>query len=285
LFLEATMSEKESLLNTLLGLSMIVEARDPYTGGHLWRVSQFSRLLAEASGLSRRDAALCEVGGFLHDLGKVGVPDAILNKPDRLTDVEYAVIKTHPSVGGRLLANHPLASLAFEAVVGHHERPDGNGYPQGLAGAAIPEVARIVGIADAFDAMTSTRPYRKGMPVEKGLSVIGEQLGRQFDADHARRFLALGTSEHLLHVVGHSEPGIPLLPCPSCSAPVVVRRAQREGEHIYCRVCAGESRLHRQGAALQLEATGEKGDAAALAPDCDLDLIGSMVEEIAPLVL
>ncbi len=176
------MAEKESLLNTLLGLSMIVEARDPYTGGHLWRVSQFSKLLAQEAGLSRRDIALCEVGGFLHDLGKVGVPDAILNKPDRLTDGEYDVIKTHPSVGGRLLTNHPLANLAFEAVVGHHERPDGKGYPHGLAGDIIPEVARIVGIADAFDAMTSTRSYRKGMHMEKALSIIDDETGRQFDA-------------------------------------------------------------------------------------------------------
>ena len=117
------MAEKEALLHTLLGLSMIVEARDPYTGGHLWRVSQFSKLLAQQAGLSRRDVALCEIGGFLHDLGKVGVPDAILNKPDRLTDGEYAVIKTHPTVGGRLLAHHPLANLTMDAVVGHHERP------------------------------------------------------------------------------------------------------------------------------------------------------------------
>jgi HD-GYP domain-containing protein (c-di-GMP phosphodiesterase class II) len=91
------MAEKESLLNALLGLSMIVEARDPYTGGHLWRVSQFSKLLAQQAGLSYRDVALCEIGGFLHDLGKVGVPDAILNKPDRLTDAEIAVIRTHPT--------------------------------------------------------------------------------------------------------------------------------------------------------------------------------------------
>ena len=102
-------------------------------GGHLWRVGQFSKLLALQAGLSQRDVALCEIGGFLHDLGKIGVPDAILNKPDRLTDAEYDIIKTHPSVGGKLLVTHPLAKLALDAVVGHHERPDGNGYPNALA--------------------------------------------------------------------------------------------------------------------------------------------------------
>ena len=279
------MSEKESLLNTLLGLSMIVEARDPYTGGHLWRVSQFSKLLAQQTEFSRRDIALCEIGGFLHDLGKVGVPDAILNKPDRLTSAEGAVIKTHPSVGGRLLANHPLAELAMDAVVGHHERPDGRGYPHGIAGDVIPEVARIVSIADAFDAMTSTRPYRKGMPMEKAFSIIGDELGSQFDTHLGRHFVALQRTTAIEHIVGHSEPGIPLLPCPACSAPVVVRSGQHQGDLIYCRVCGSEARLHKQGRAMQLERTGQMGDAAALAPDSDPVLISAMVKDIAPHVL
>ena len=278
------MAEKESLLNTLLGLSMIVEARDPYTGGHLWRVSQFSKLLAQETGLSRRDIALCEVGGFLHDLGKVGVPDAILNKPDRLTDGEYDVIKTHPSVGGRLLTNHPLANLAFEAVVGHHERPDGKGYPRGLAGEVIPEVARIVGIADAFDAMTSTRAYRKGMPMEKAFAIIDEGLGRQFDASLAKHFLSLNASDRLVHVVGHSEPGLPLQQC-GCGAPLAIRSSQRDGDHVYCHCCGGESRLSKHGDVRKIEMTGARGDASMLAPDSDPDLIGAMVEDIAPHVL
>jgi HD-GYP domain-containing protein (c-di-GMP phosphodiesterase class II) len=278
------MSERQSLLNTLLGLSMIVEARDPYTGGHLWRVSQFSKMLAQQAGLSRRDIALCEVGGFLHDLGKVGVSDAILNKPDRLTDIEYAVIKTHPSVGGRLLSNHPLAKLAYEAVVGHHERPDGKGYPNGFAGEVIPEVARIVGIADAFDAMTSTRAYRKGMPVEKALAIIADETGSQFDASLAGYFLALGGSEPLAHIVGHSEPGLPMFQC-GCGAPLAIRSGLRDGEHVYCHCCGGESRLSRKGDERKLEMTGNRGDASVLAPDSDPDLIGAMVEEIAPHVL
>ncbi|CAK0743121.1 hypothetical protein CCP4SC76_1270006 [Gammaproteobacteria bacterium] len=127
---------QSELLKSLFSLSMIVEARDPYTGGHLWRVSQFSRLLAQAAGLSPRTAALAELGGFLHDLGKVGVPDAILNKPGRLDDDEFSVIRTHPTVGQRLLNPHPLSHLAMEAVAGHHEMPNGRGYPIGLNGDA-----------------------------------------------------------------------------------------------------------------------------------------------------
>lgn len=279
------MTNNESLLNALLGLSMIVEARDPYTGGHLWRVSQFSKLLGLQAGLSQREVALCEIGGFLHDLGKVGVPDSILNKPDSLTDAEFSVIRTHPSVGEHLLANHPLAGLAIEAVVGHHERPDGKGYPHGIAGVAIPDVARIVSIADAFDAMTSTRAYRKGIPIERAMNTIGNELGKQFDAELAKCFLSLSTTRQLAHIVGHSESGLPLHQCGGCGAPVVVRGAQHDGEHVYCRCCGSESRLRKQGDSLQLEMTGERGDAAALAPNCDLDLIGAMVEGIAPHVL
>lgn len=279
------MAEKEALLNTLLGLSMIVEARDPYTGGHLWRVSQFSKLLAKEIGMSPRNIALCEIGGFLHDLGKVGVPDAILNKPDKLTDAEFSVIRTHPSVGERLLSSHPLANLAMDAVVGHHERPDGKGYPNGIYADVIPEVALIVSIADAFDAMTSTRAYRKGMPIEKALTIIGGELGKQFDERLGRSFLALSSSEHLSHIVGHSESGLPLVQCGGCDGFIVVRRSQREGEFVYCRCCTGEFRLHKNGENIELEMTGEHGDASVLIPDSDSDLIDEMVAEIAPLVL
>lgn len=279
------MEQKESLLNTLLGLAMIVEARDPYTGGHLWRVSQFSRLLATEAGLPARDVALCQIGGFLHDLGKVGVPDAILNKPARLTSEEMAVVQTHPVVGGRLLSSHPLAHLAVDAVTAHHERPDGGGYPRGLVGESIPQAARIVSIADAFDAMTSTRAYRTGMTAGKALDIISSELGSQFDAELGQRFLALGQSSYLPHIIGHSEPGIPLQPCPACSAPMVVRKAQRNGEHVYCRVCGGEARLRKDDGMVQLEMTGERGDAAALSPDSDSDLIGAMVADIGRYVL
>lgn len=279
------MTEKESLLGALLGLSMIVEARDPYTGGHLWRVSQFSKLLAQQAGLSKHDSALCEIGGFLHDLGKVGVPDVVLNKPDRLTNSEYDVVKTHPTVGGRLLSGHPLARLAIDAVTGHHERPDGKGYPRCLGGGIIPMVARIVSIADAFDAMTSTRAYRQGMPINKALAIISNELGNQFDQELGKHFLALGPSEHLAHIVGHSEPGLPLQQCGGCGAPLALRGTQSDGAYVYCRCCGGESRLSKQGNTRKLEMTGHRGDASVLAPDCDHDLIGTMVDEIAPVVL
>jgi len=194
----------DELLKSLYVMASMVEARDPYTGGHLWRVSQYSRILATNHGLPDTDVARIALGGFLHDLGKVGVPDAILNKPDRLSHEEYAVIKTHPEVGNRLLSEHPLAELARAAVLSHHETPDGKGYPQRLIGKDIPIDARIVGICDAFDAMTSNRPYRRGMPVAKALAIIEDNLGTQFDAALGRLFLELGHTGALDHIVEHA---------------------------------------------------------------------------------
>lgn len=266
-----------ALLKSLFAMASMVEARDPYTGGHLWRVSQFSRQLAEAGGLPAADVARIMVGGFLHDLGKIAVPDAILNKAGQLTDDEYAVIKTHPDVGNRLLGDHPLADLARAAVHAHHERPDGAGYPVKLVGDAIPLDARIVGITDAFDAMTSTRPYRKGMPVAKALVVLAEHLGTQFDSTWGRLFIDMGERGELDHIVGHSEPGIPLQDCPGCGPIVVVRRDQVNGARVYCRHCGGEMTVGHDAGQLKVTLTGRYGDAAALEPQVDQSLLTELV--------
>src|SRR6476620_1091189 len=156
------MSEnREEILPSLLVMAWMVESRDPYTGGHLWRVSRLARLLAMCAHLPEPEVARIALGGFLHDLGKIGIPDHILRKPGRLTEAEYDVMQTHPEIGSRSLALHPLAHLVREDVLSHHERYDGKGYPKGLSGAMLPQEARIVGLCDAFDAMTSSRPYRQ----------------------------------------------------------------------------------------------------------------------------
>ena len=272
----------EDLLRTLYAMAFIVEARDPYTGGHLWRVSQYSAKLALAAGFSRKDAATVALGGFLHDLGKVGVPDAILNKPASLTDLEYGVIKTHPDVGVRVLIGHPLAPLIDTAVGGHHERMDGRGYPNGSAGASIPAEARIVAIADAFDAMTSSRPYRRGMPVEAALEQILRGLGSQFDPTFGARFIALGRAGELDGIIGHSEAGIPMYVCPLCGPVVALPHNRKTGETICCRICGDRLRLEQDDGGLRLELTGEKSTPAELEPDIDHDLIGHLIEEAVP---
>ncbi|MFC4161022.1 HD-GYP domain-containing protein [Chitinimonas lacunae] len=269
----------EPLLQSLYVMASLVEARDPYTGGHLWRVSQFSRLLAEALSLPAADVARIALGGFLHDLGKIGVPDAVLNKPDRLNDEEYALIKTHPEIGARLLSGHPLAGLVRAAVVMHHETPDGRGYPAGLVGEAIPLDARIVGLVDAFDAMTSNRPYRRGMPVERALDLIAEQLGRQFDPTLGQRLIEMGRQGQLDPIVGHTEPGIPLQDCPGCGPIIVIRRDHRSGDLVYCRHCGGEAAVRRQDGRLSLESTGRRGGAAECEPEVDMALLDELIAE------
>lgn len=276
---------QEDLLSSLLVMAWMVEARDPYTGGHLWRVSRYSRLLASELDLPEDDVARISLGGFLHDLGKVGVPDQILNKKDRLTDEEYEVIKTHPDVGWRMLAGHPLARLAEAAIRAHHETPDGRGYPRGLAGAEIPLDGRIVGICDAFDAMTSTRPYRRGMPVEKALSIIDENLGRQFDQTFGERFMALGQRGALNHIAGHSDDGIPLHECMMCGPTLVLRKGQQAGDHVYCRSCSGEYVTAVEQGQLVTKPTGQTGKPQDVEPEADTELIGRLVRESARALL
>lgn len=273
------MNYAEHLLKSLFAMASFVEARDPYTGGHLWRVSQFSRILAEDMDLPPNVVARIGLGGFLHDLGKIGVPDAVLNKPDKLTTEEYELIKTHPEVGSRLLADHPLANLARSAILSHHEMPNGRGYPHGLSGETITVDASIVGICDAFDAMTSTRPYRKGMPVSKALSIIQENLGSQFHAERGKRFIELGEAGSLDHVVGHSEPGIPLQECPMCGPTIVISRHHQNGNHVYCRSCGSEAAVKREADHLSIVPTGRRGSRQALEPEIDNNLLIELVQE------
>lgn len=270
------------LLKSLYSMALMVEARDAYTGGHLWRVSQFSLITARALGLPETECQRIALSGFLHDLGKVGVPDAILNKPDRLTDDEYSVIKTHPEIGARLLEDHPLASLAMGGVLYHHETPDGKGYPKGLVGEAIPLDARIIGVADAFDAMTSHRPYRKGMPIEKALSIIQENLGRQFFAEVGQLFIQLGEEGTFEHIVRHSEPGIPLLSCAGCGPIIAVPRTVKDGDNSYCPNCGGEYRISRGAGLLTLAPTGKADIVRARMPFIDHDLVADLVSEVRP---
>ncbi len=272
-------ADAEPLLHSLLSLAWVVEARDPYTGGHLWRVSQFSMLLAKAIGLGKREIARIGLGGFLHDLGKIGIPDAILNKPDRLTEEEYAVIKTHPRIGAELLGAHPLRPVIENAVYLHHETPDGKGYPNGYVADKIPMDARIVGLTDAFDAMTSTRPYRKGMPTAKALEIITANLGGQFDRELGEAFIAVARAGLADAIIGHTEPHIPLQACVECGPTILITRRQLDGDIAYCRACGGGVRVRRQGGSLTVEDMDLHGDAETLAPRPDSDLIRDLVAD------
>lgn len=158
-----------------------LDARDPYTAGHSHRVSQWSARVAEAMGLEACDIEKLRIGALLHDIGKIGVPDSVLRKPGPLTLPERELIEAHPVIGRRILAEVGGFEPYLDVVELHHENWDGSGYPHGLAGERIPLAARIVHVVDAYDAMTSDRPYRRGMHHAEALAVLERFAGSQFD--------------------------------------------------------------------------------------------------------
>ncbi|OAI45633.1 response regulator [Planctomycetaceae bacterium SCGC AG-212-F19] len=183
--------QRELFYNTITILAQAVELRDQYTGGHTIRVTNYSLLLAKKLGLSDKELALVRTGTPLHDIGKIGIDDAILRKPSRLSEEEFEVMKTHTTKGATILATEPELAPLIPIVRSHHERWDGKGYPDGLAGDAIHVLARMVAVADAFDAMTSDRPYRKGMEAEAAFGEVEKQSGQQFDPRCAAAFIEI----------------------------------------------------------------------------------------------
>lgn len=175
-----------------LTLLQAVKERDPYTYGHCRRVARHASLLAGAAGLTHHDQQVIEYASMFHDLGKMGIPDSILLKPGRLTADEEAVMRAHPNKSAEIV--QPLAHVGFfkqtlPGILHHHERIDGLGYPFGMKGEAIPLAARIILIADTFDAMTTTRPYRKGLAHEIAYKELVTFSGRQFDPALVKIFL------------------------------------------------------------------------------------------------
>ncbi len=188
----ALYEEQQSFfLGTLEALTSAIDAKDPYTCGHSQRVSELSVRLARLAGLSATECETVRISGLVHDLGKIGVPEQVLLKTSRLTDEEFGLIKLHPEIGHRILRGIPMFDEALPGVLHHHERWDGRGYPIGLAGEDIPLIARIIGVADAFDAMSSSRTYRAAMPRHKVLSEIRDNAGAQFDPELAPLFLTI----------------------------------------------------------------------------------------------
>ena len=182
---------REMYVATMTSLAQVVEAKDATTRGHLDRTHRYGLALAER--VDPLLAARPEVGYgfFLHDIGKVGVPESVLCKPGPLDDAEWAVMREHPAIGAQIVAPMRFLAGAVEIVRTHHERWDGCGYPLGLRREEIPLAARIFSIADSFDAMTSDRPYRSALPLERALEEIRDGAGTQFDPDVARAFLEL----------------------------------------------------------------------------------------------
>ena len=166
-----------------------VEAKDPYTKGHSDRVSEYAVLLGKKLNLPDEDIEKLRIGGLFHDIGKIGIPDSILLKESKLTDEEYTKIKEHPVIGYNILENADMFKNILDIVKHHHEKFDGNGYPDKLAGTNIPYLARVTSIVDSFDAMTSRRSYRDSLPMDVVKSEILQNLGSQFDPEIGIVFL------------------------------------------------------------------------------------------------
>ncbi len=178
-------------LQVVQRLGRAAEYRDNETGLHTIRMSKYSALLARSMGWSETEAELLLHASPLHDLGKIGIPDSILLKPGKLDPDEWTIMQTHVTIGGEILgdADSDLLKLAANIAMAHHEKWDGSGYPNGLAGQAIPQSARIVALADVFDALTTERPYKKAWPIEQAVSFIQEQTGKHFDPEVVEHFL------------------------------------------------------------------------------------------------
>jgi HD-GYP domain-containing protein (c-di-GMP phosphodiesterase class II) len=183
---------RSSFVQTVTALAQTVELRDPYTGGHAQRVTDYSLMLAEELKMSSAECHDLRTGAPLHDIGKIGIDDAILRKHGPLTPEECREIRTHPAKGEAILQGIPALAGVLPIVRSHHERWDGAGYPDGLAGPQIPLLARVVAVADTFDAMTTTRPYREGLEPARALAEIEKAAGSQFDPACVAAFARLG---------------------------------------------------------------------------------------------
>jgi ribonuclease P protein subunit RPR2 len=187
---------QRSYMATVRALSNAVEARDAYTGKHAERVAAYGLAIARAAGLALADDPQIEFGFLLHDVGKVAIPDAILYKPDPLSPEERQLMSRHPVIGWEILRDIEFLGDAKHVVRSHHERWDGTGYPDGLAGEAIPHAARVFAVADTFDALTTDRPYRPASPIAEARARIEAGAGTQFDPDVVAAFARV-PDEHL----------------------------------------------------------------------------------------
>ncbi|MBR1555566.1 MAG: HD-GYP domain-containing protein [Oscillospiraceae bacterium] len=186
---------RSMMQETSYALAEAIEAKDKYTHGHSSRVAQYSEMIAERAGKDEKERQNIYLAGLLHDVGKIGIPEGIINKDSKLTDEEYAIIKTHPVIGNQILrkiTKNPSLSIGAHY---HHERYDGRGYPEGLKGEEIPEIARIIAVADAYDAMTSKRSYRDTLPQQVVREEIVKGRGTQFDPQFAEIMLSLIDSD------------------------------------------------------------------------------------------
>jgi len=188
-------SLKAASRQALLGLAEAIEAKDPYTKGHCGRTAVFAMALGREAGLSEGDLELLEMGSFLHDIGKIGVKDAVLTKPAALDETEWTHMRIHPLVGAQIASQLDMLRPIVPCIRNHHERWQGGGYPDNLVGDDIPLIARIVCLSDAYDAMATDRPYKAAIPIEECKNILRRLSGTQFDPELVELFVSRGIME------------------------------------------------------------------------------------------
>lgn len=189
---QRTAQLRESLYSAVKMLSEAGTYNDEMTGSHMWRMADYCALLAKSLGWSEQEVENIHLAAPMHDTGKIGIPDTILKAPRKLTPEEWDIMKQHPVIGANILGNSkaPLFKMAAEVSLGHHEKWDGSGYPSGLKGEEIPISARIVAIADVFDALTMERPYKKAWTIEEAYQYLQDNAGKQFDPKLVAAFIS-----------------------------------------------------------------------------------------------
>ncbi len=235
---------RQAYLDTITVVANSIEARDKYTIGHTWRVTRFGLAIAEQLGWDEKKVKLLEMGGVLHDVGKVGVDDAILRKPGKLTDEEFAKMKLHPEIGARILRDIAFLEPVLSYVLYHHERWDGRGYPERRKEKDIPIEGRLLAVGDTFDAMTSNRPYRKGLDPEIGISEIEKCSGSQFDPEMASAFVTAYRAGKVDYVLQNkAQQQTHSVVCPFCSTYIGLEESAAAGDTLDCTICRRKFKL------------------------------------------
>lgn len=244
---------EKSYHDTIIALSNSVEARDHYTVGHTWRVTNFALQMAKSMGWTEEQLKTCEIGGVLHDVGKIAIEDSILCKPERLTEEEFAKMKVHPEKGARMMQDIPFLKSVIPYCLYHHERYDGRGYPFQMAGDKIPIEGRLIAVADTFDAMTSNRPYRKGMEPERAIAELEKGKGTQFDPECVDALVHCYREGKISSIMQDYMKDERSAACPFCSTYIKIPEAAAVNMVLICDVCKRRVKLNERNEALFFE--------------------------------
>ncbi len=244
---------ERSYHDTIVALSNSVEARDHYTVGHTWRVTNFALQMARVMGWTEEQLKTCEIGGVLHDVGKIAIEDSILCNPGRLTDEEFAKMKVHPEKGARMMRDIPFLKSVIPYCLYHHERYDGHGYPFQMSGDKIPIEGRLIAVADTFDAMTSNRPYRKGLDPELAVAELEKGKGTQFDPECVDALVRCYREGKISSIMQDYMKDVRSAACPFCSTYIKIPEVATINSVLICDVCKRRVRLNERNEALFLE--------------------------------